>query len=529
LSLAEQERLVRLEIEREGWQQGEMYVERGVSGRKDDRPELAKLMRSLDEIDVLVIPKLDRLGRSNKHLHDTFEALEAANVALVCLNPNIDTSTTTGKLMRSILAGMAEFESDLIKERVESVVTAGAEKGKKHGAWPLGYIDGEIVQPAAGIILRIFRETAAGMTQRQIAVKLNGEGIRTPTGKEWSQTQIKSVLDCVTYTGRIETNGVIYAGGHEAIVPMELWEEVQALRSVNRRGKNGSAAGAKVKSPHLFTRGLLRCALCGSAMVPTRKGDYEAYGCFSRASKGKDACRMENIPRRVLDAAVFDYFERVCVDVEATRAELEALKASAEVERKAKLREAKAKLAAATAADERLTREYIADEIDGKGYTKLAAGVEQDKADAEAFLAAQPAPMAEPRAIAGTATMLVKLREEIAGKVTSAGGLAGIRARLALLFERFEIGYPGQPVERASSAAEAAVIEQQAAEIEAEIDAIELGDWVVVPVPREDWVGDDEISGDDEIRGYWQSILRPMPLPVMSEGARQSTSRPRSR
>ena len=111
LSLEAQERRVREYVEREGWELTGLYVERGVSGRRAARPELDKLLADLDGIDRLVIPKLDRLGRSNRHLHDLFEALQAANVELVSLADNIDTSTSAGRLMRNMLANLAEFES----------------------------------------------------------------------------------------------------------------------------------------------------------------------------------------------------------------------------------------------------------------------------------------------------------------------------------------------------------------------------------------------------------------------------------
>ena len=89
-SLAEQERKVRERIASEGWSLTNIFVERGVSGKKDDRAELAALMAGLDDVDVLVIPSLDRLGRSNAHLQQTFEALTAADVTLVSLREHLD-------------------------------------------------------------------------------------------------------------------------------------------------------------------------------------------------------------------------------------------------------------------------------------------------------------------------------------------------------------------------------------------------------------------------------------------------------
>jgi site-specific DNA recombinase len=510
-SLAEQEKQVRAYIDLKGWTLDKIYVEGGVSGRRNDRPELVKLLSNLGGIDVLVIPKLDRLGRNTKHLHQTYEQLEQAKVSLVSLKESIDTTTPVGKLLRNILSSLAEFESDQTKERVESVTIARAEKGKKHAAWPYGYVEGKPVEPAASIVRRIFEETRDGKTQRQIANKLNAEGIKTPKGKTWKQTQIKSALDCVTYTGRIETNGVIYDAEHKAIVSKDLWDKVQGLRAANKRGKNGSSAGRTPLGNHLFRKGFLRCAHCGAAMVtrtvPNKGGSmHESYVCHTRMSNGEAACPILPIPRKLLDEAMFDYFARVCADIEATKDELESRVAAAEVERKAKLAEAKAKLTTLATADERLQADYLAAKIDGENYSTLTARIKTEAAEAKASLAKQESlSPAEPQAVADTAALIAALRAEVAGEVSAAAGLDGIRARLGLLFERFEVGMPaeGEPLTALESTAVAAVA---AADESDGLDAIDADKWVLVPVPRGEWMG--------ELSDYWHEVLRPMALPI---------------
>jgi DNA invertase Pin-like site-specific DNA recombinase len=100
LSLGEQERRIRAYAEAHGWELVEVFADRGISGRRDDRPALKRLLAELHRIDRLIIPKLDRLGRSNRHLLDVFDQLEAADVQLVSVSEAIDTSTPIGKLLR---------------------------------------------------------------------------------------------------------------------------------------------------------------------------------------------------------------------------------------------------------------------------------------------------------------------------------------------------------------------------------------------------------------------------------------------
>jgi DNA invertase Pin-like site-specific DNA recombinase len=105
-----------------------------ASGKKDDRPGLAGCLKSLNPGDVLVIWKLDRLGRSLKHLIETVEMLEQKGVAFkVIQGAPIDTTTSNGKLMFRIFAALAEFERDLIRERTIAGLEAARARGRNGG------------------------------------------------------------------------------------------------------------------------------------------------------------------------------------------------------------------------------------------------------------------------------------------------------------------------------------------------------------------------------------------------------------
>ena len=108
-----------------------IYTEK-VSG-VGDRTELKAVLEYLRDGDSLVIYKLDRLGRNMKDLLAIIEQLQQQNVSLVSLRDNIDTSSTTGKLIMHIFASLAEFERDLIRERSAEGRREAKKKGVRFG------------------------------------------------------------------------------------------------------------------------------------------------------------------------------------------------------------------------------------------------------------------------------------------------------------------------------------------------------------------------------------------------------------
>lgn len=104
-----------------------------ASGAKSDRPELLKMLDFVRTGDVVVVYKLDRLGRSLKHLLDVVALLNQKGVGLFSINDAIDTTTPQGRLFFNISASFAEFERDLIRERTKSGLEAARARGRKGG------------------------------------------------------------------------------------------------------------------------------------------------------------------------------------------------------------------------------------------------------------------------------------------------------------------------------------------------------------------------------------------------------------
>ena len=104
-----------------------------ISGTVADRPALAKVKEILRRGDVLVVWRLDRLGRSLKDLIEWMNYLDQEGIALKSLQESIDTSTATGKLVFHVFGAMAEFERNLIKERTQAGLSAARARGRVGG------------------------------------------------------------------------------------------------------------------------------------------------------------------------------------------------------------------------------------------------------------------------------------------------------------------------------------------------------------------------------------------------------------
>jgi DNA invertase Pin-like site-specific DNA recombinase len=138
------------------------YVDH-ASGAKDSRPALNKLMADAHQrrFDAVLIWKLDRFGRSLRHLVNALAELEALGIAFVSLRDNLDLSTPSGRLMFQIIGAMAEFERSLIQERVRAGIRAARAKGRKLG------------RPRAAVdAAKIGRLRAQGRSIRHIAAEL---------------------------------------------------------------------------------------------------------------------------------------------------------------------------------------------------------------------------------------------------------------------------------------------------------------------------------------------------------------------
>jgi DNA invertase Pin-like site-specific DNA recombinase len=114
-----------------GWQVVEEFVDRGVSGAKERRPALDRLMKRAwaGHVQVVLVWRFDRLARSVKHLVAALETFRSLHVQFVSLQEQLDTATPIGQAMFTIIGAMAQLERDIIRERIK----AGLERAKARG------------------------------------------------------------------------------------------------------------------------------------------------------------------------------------------------------------------------------------------------------------------------------------------------------------------------------------------------------------------------------------------------------------
>jgi site-specific DNA recombinase len=270
-----------------------------ASGATTDRPGLQKLLRAAKAglFDVLLVYRLDRFSRSVADLLDLVTQLEAAHVRFSSATEPIDTGGPFGRMLLQLLAVFAEFERNLIIDRVKSGMTAKASKGKwAGGARPYGYlVDADshklVPHPAEAPILReIFRlYTQRRIGTQAVAADLNERGIRNRDGKPWAGYTISRILDNPAYTGDIVYRDVVVRDAHEPLIDRDTYRRAQEI--VAARG-SANTQRAMSDSDYCLT-GLLTCPDCGHRYIGTsahnKRQRYRYYTCYTRTRFGRSA------------------------------------------------------------------------------------------------------------------------------------------------------------------------------------------------------------------------------------------------
>jgi DNA invertase Pin-like site-specific DNA recombinase len=188
-------------VERRGWVIAGEFVDHGVSGSKDSRPSLNRLMADAHarKFDAVLVWKIDRWGRSLKHLVTSLADLDALGIAFVSLRDNLDLTTPSGRLMMQLLGAMAEFERALIQERVKAGLRNARAKGKRLGR-PRVFVSQQRVEMLRGL----------GLSWRDIAKQM---GVGVGTVHRIAQRRSKNVCGSFGTDGLTEPEetGVICA------------------------------------------------------------------------------------------------------------------------------------------------------------------------------------------------------------------------------------------------------------------------------------------------------------------------------
>ncbi len=296
-----------------GWRLVAVYSD-DASGAKLDRPGLQAALAAAraGQFDVLLVYRVDRFTRRIRDLAYLIEELDRVNVAFRSATEAFDTATPAGRMMLQILAVFAQFERDVLIDRVIN----GMERKAAAGRWtvsrpPYGYA----VDPTDHVLLRdgdeapvvaeIFRlYTYRRLGTRAIAGQLNQRGLRRRSAIAWSHKTVADILVNRVYLGEIHFRDIVVDHAHAALVEPETFAEAQRILAI--RGENPARKAAAFSDYHLT--GKVTCPRCGRHYVGTnatgRSRVYRYYTCTTRSNYGVTHCPAPRIDADTLDAAI---------------------------------------------------------------------------------------------------------------------------------------------------------------------------------------------------------------------------------
>jgi DNA invertase Pin-like site-specific DNA recombinase len=297
----------------EGWVLvPDRYDDGGISGATLERPALKRLLADIEahRIDVVVVYKIDRLSRALMDFAKLVEVFDRNNVTFVSVTQSFNTTTSMGRLTLNILLSFAQFEREVIGERIRDKFAASRKKGMWMGGFvPLGYDvkDRKLVlnEGEARKVRMIFERFARLGSATALVRALRAEGITGKQGKLVDKGYVYKLLNNRVYIGQAVHKGTAYPGEHSAIVSQGLWDKVHSIlaASSHRRG-----ARTRAQTPALL-KGLI-FGSTGRAMTPThtRRGGklYRYYVSTDALKRDVDACTVRRIPAAEIESAVIE-------------------------------------------------------------------------------------------------------------------------------------------------------------------------------------------------------------------------------
>jgi site-specific DNA recombinase len=344
-SIEDQVRQCRAHIDQQGWQTGEVYSDRAISGATTLRPGYQKMLEDAraGRFEILVAEALDRLSRDQENIAGLFKQLCFAGVRLITLSEG-----EIGELHVGLKGTMnALFLKDLA-QKTRRGLEGRIRQGKSGGGLCFGYdvvrtvdhagepVHGErrINPVEAAIIRQIFEDFANGRSPRAIAHALNREAVPGPAGKVWGPSTIygnwrrgTGILNNELYIGRLvwnrqqfikdpdtgrrqarpnpEAQWIVENVPHLRIVDDHLWKLVKERQRESRfrvMTKDRGIRAERARRPCYLLSGLLRCGACGGGFS---KISQSHYGCSTARNKGTCsnllAVRRDELEAKVLD------------------------------------------------------------------------------------------------------------------------------------------------------------------------------------------------------------------------------------
>lgn len=321
------------------WTLVDVYADDGISGTNTKKRE--EFNRMIDDcmkglIDMVITKSISRFARNTLDCLKYIRMLKEKNIPVYFEKENINTMDSKGEVLLTIMASLAQQESESLSKNVKLGLQYRYQNGEvqvNHN-WFLGYTKDEnghliIDEEQAVVVRRIFREYLHGSSLKNIADGLMEDGIPTAAGRYiWRADAIRKILKNEKYMGdallqktytvdvltkkRVENNGIVpqyyVENNHEAIIPRELFMQVQ--EELQRRA-HLKTEGGKTKRIYSSKYALSSICYCGKCNDLFRRVSWGARGkryikwrCATRIDKGPDVCDAESINEYDLQKAV---------------------------------------------------------------------------------------------------------------------------------------------------------------------------------------------------------------------------------
>lgn len=314
----------------EGWEAvAESYDDGGFTGGNMERPALKRLLADIKagKIDCVIVYKVDRLSRSLMDFARIIEIFDSQHISFVSVTQQFNTATSMGRLVLNVLLSFAQFEREMISERVRDKVAASRRRGKWSGGMPLlGYTVENtkllVDEIEAASVRQIFELYLEHQSLLPTVRELNRRGWTTKRwvtkkgdrrcGRTFTRNALYKLLTNVTYIGKIKYKDETHLGEHTAIVPVELFNRVQ-------NNRNGQSGGTLVRNKHsALLKGLLYCQSCGCVMTHSFscKGNkrYRYYVCGTAMQRGWAECPVPSVPAGEIERFVVEQIRTIGKD-----------------------------------------------------------------------------------------------------------------------------------------------------------------------------------------------------------------------
>ena len=311
------------------WDYGGVYSDEAYTGTKESRPGFQQMIADCRDgkVDMIITKSISRFARNTVTMLETIRELKELGINVFFERENINSMSSTGEFMLTILASVAQEESLSASENVKWRIRKNYKEGKSGAVMIYGYeyIKGrglEIIPAEAEVVRQIFNDYLSGLGVNSIAKKLHTAGIPTKTKSRWSGNTIASMLRNEKYIGdallqknyvenhltkKVKVNNgqlpqYYVHNDHEPIIDREIFEKVQ--EEIARRAEKSNRDNRR---QYPFS-GKIFCGICGVRYVRkishSKSNPTPIWHCYTYDRLGKSECPSKRVPEEVLKEKV---------------------------------------------------------------------------------------------------------------------------------------------------------------------------------------------------------------------------------